>query len=436
MLPFSISRKTSRVLSPMELITLSIIAAFILGYGLVSQRLQHTIISAPMAFTAFGLLLSERGLALIDAHLALEIFHFVAELTLILLLFSDASRISIKLLRKEHIIPIRLLAIGLPLTAILGTLLALLMPFGFSFWEAAILAVILAPTDAALGQAVVSLPIVPIRIRQALNVESGLNDGLALPLLLLCIFLAGMPEEGQVGFWLQFASFQLVLGPIVGVAVAYLGGKLITWAERNHYISSAFIRLSGLGLALLAFSAAELVGGNGFIAAFCAGLTLGNTARNICNSLYEFAEAEGQLLTLLTFMFFGSIMLVPALEHLNPTILIYGVLSLTIVRILPVALSLIGLGLNFGSVLFIGWFGPRGVASILYVLLLLEESSVAGQNSIVNVVVITVFLSIIAHGVSAIPLSKTYSKRLDSAKHKEHEEVTEMPVRLPFRDMK
>ena len=417
----------------METFTLGIIATFILGYGLVSQSLQRTIISAPMAFTAFGLLLSERGLALIDAHLALEIFHFVAELTLILLLFSDASRINLKLLRKEHTIPIRLLAIGLPLTIILGTILALLMPLGFSFWEATILAVILAPTDAALGQAVVSLPIVPIRIRQALNVESGLNDGLALPLLLLFIFLASMSGEEQVGFWLQFASLQLILGPIVGVAVAYLGGQLITWAERNHFISSAFIRLSGLGLALLAFSAAELVGGNGFIAAFCAGLTLGNTARNICSSLYEFAEAEGQLLTLLTFMFFGSIMLVPALEHINLNTLIYGFLSLTVIRMLPATLSLIGLGLRFESILFLGWFGPRGVASILYVLLLLEENHFANQNNIADVVVITVLLSIIAHGVSAIPLSKSYSERLDSAKHKEYEEVTEMPVRLPFR---
>ncbi len=416
----------------MEVLTLSIIATFILVYGLISQSLQRTIISAPMSFTIFGLLLSEKGLALIDAHLTLEIFHFVAELTLILLLFSDASRISLKLLCKEHTIPIRLLAIGLPLTIVLGTLLALLMPFGFGFWEAAILAIILAPTDAALGQAVVSLPIVPVRIRQALNVESGLNDGLALPLLLLCISLTSMPEEEQVGFWLQFISLQLICGPAVGVAIGYFGGKLITQAEHNHSISSAFIRLSGLGLAVLAFSAAELVGGNGFIAAFCAGLTLGNTARNICSSLYEFAEAEGQLLTLLTFMFFGAIMLVPALEHLNPITLVYGLLSLTIIRMLPVTLSLIGVGLRFESILFLGWFGPRGVASILYVLLLLAESNITGQDIIVNIVVITVLISIIAHGVSAIPLSKNYSKRLEDTKHKEHKEIDEMPVRLPY----
>ena len=417
----------------MTIIALSAISTFILGYGLISQRLQRTSISGPMAFSAFGLLLSEKGLVAINTHLAPEIFHFLAEITLILLLFSDASRINLRLLNKGYSIPIRLLVIGLPLTAILGILLALALPFGFSFWEAAILAVILAPTDAALGQAVVSLPIVPVRIRQALNVESGLNDGLALPLLLLCISLAGMPE-GEVSFWLRFIGFQLIFGPIVGVVIGYLGGKLIIQAERHHYISAAFIRLSGLGLAILAFSAAELVGGNGFIAAFCAGLTLGNTARNICSSLYEFAEAEGQLLTLLTFMFFGALMLVPALEQLNPTILIYGLLSLTIIRMLPVTLSLIGLGLRWESILFLGWFGPRGVASILYVLLLVEENSIINQDIIVNIVVLTVLLSIIAHGVSAIPLSKSYSKRLDQ-KHKEHKKVTEMPVRLPFRNM-
>ena len=418
----------------MEILTLTTISTFILIYGVVSQRLQSTIISGPMAFTAFGLLLSENSLGLIHSESILEIFHFVAEITLILLLFSDASRIDLKLLRKKHIIPIRLLTIGLPLTIVLGTLLALAMPFGFSFWEAAILAIILAPTDAALGQAVVSLPIVPVRIRQALNVESGLNDGLALPFLLLCVFLAGMPEENQLSFWLRFASFQMIFGPIVGILVGYLGGRLILWAEKNHSISASFIRLSGLALALLAFSSAELVGGNGFIAAFCAGLTLGNTARDICKSVYEFAEAEGQLLTLLTFMFFGAVMLMPGLEHLNTNIIIYGLLSLTVIRMLPVAISLLGINLRLESIFFLGWFGPRGVASIIYLLLVLENSSIVTHVSIINTVVVTVFISIMAHGITAIPLSKAYGKRLSYPRYKENQRVAEMPIRLPFKN--
>jgi NhaP-type Na+/H+ or K+/H+ antiporter len=294
---------------PVDTSAFAVIALFILTFGLVSGRIQKTIISPPMVFVLFGLLVSKRVLGLIEVGAENEFIQTLAELTLVLVLFTDASRINLRLLRREHDLPIRLLSIGLPLTIISGALLAGLIFNVLTLWEAFVLGVILAPTDAALGQAVVSLPKVPVRIRQALNVESGLNDGIALPFLLLFLSLAGAAQQTQpAAYWVRFALMQLLLGPLVGIVVGYFGGKLVVRGTQSGWITHSFQDLSALGLSVLAFALAELVGGNGFIAAFSAGLIMGNTSRSICTCLFEFGEAQGQLLTLLTLMIYGAVM--------------------------------------------------------------------------------------------------------------------------------
>ena len=419
----------------METVTFALVALFILGFGVISGRIQKTVITPPMVFVAFGLLISNRVLGLVEPEIENEFINTVAELTLILILFTDASRIDLKLLRREHDIPIRLLAIGLPLTMLLGAILAALFFDFMNFWEAMVLAIILAPTDAALGQAVVSSPRVPVRIRQALNVESGLNDGIALPFLLFFISLAGAAEEtASTGFWLTFAAGQIILGPIVGIIVGYFGGQLVGWAERKEWMAESFQKLVALGLSLLAFALAEIIGGNGFIAAFCAGLTLGNAFRQVCGRLYEFAEAEGQLLTLVTFMIYGAVMVLPAFDQISWSIILYALLSLTIVRIAPVALSLIGLHLHVDTLLFLGWFGPRGIASILYGLLILEEVALNGRAEIFTIMIITVLMSIFVHGLTAWPGANWYGARTEAMQDQpdmpELMSVTEMPVRL------
>ncbi|MEM7030222.1 MAG: cation:proton antiporter, partial [Chloroflexota bacterium] len=286
-----------------------------------------------------------------------------------------------------------------------------------------------------LGQAVVSSPRVPIRIRQALNVESGLNDGIALPILLFFVSIAGAQEAtGDAAYWIQFAALQIILGPIVGAGVGYLGGKLIAWAEKHNWVSASFQRLVALGLALLAFALAELVGGNGFIAAFCAGMTLGNLFRNVCGHLHEFAEAEGQLLTLLTFMFYGAVMLPPAFALFSWQIVVYAILSLTLIRMVPTAISLLGMGLRWRTTLFLGWFGPRGIASILYCLLILEAAELAGRDTMYSIIMITVLMSIFAHGLTAVPWSNWYGAHAEANKGDtsmpELDSVSEMPTRL------
>lgn len=424
----------------MNNLTFAIIAAFILAFGAVSNRLTRTVITAPMVFVAFGVLLGAKGLGLVSVATENTLVHFIAELTLIMVLFTDASRINLKQLLREHRIPMRLLSFGLPLTMVLGTLVGLLLFPAWSVWEALVLAIILAPTDAALGQVVVSSKLVPVRIRQALNVESGLNDGLALPVLLFFVCLAGATGAGHgesTDNWLRFALMQVTLGPLVGVAVGYAGARLVSWGERSGWMSKPFQELSALGLALLSFALAELVGGNGFIAAFCAGLALGNTSRHLCESLYEFAEAEGQLLTLLTFLIFGAIMVPPALHEVNGAVVLYALLSLTAVRMLPVSLALIGLKLKPATHLFVGWFGPRGIASILYGLLILEQVGLARREELFSITVLVVFGSVVVHGVSAWPAVNGYASRMKAAKdgrRPEHMVVPEMPLRLSSRD--
>ena len=418
----------------METPVLVLVALCILVFGVLSRRAESSILTPPIFFVAVGFSVAWFGGTHLEApeHMV----HTLAEITLVLVLFTDASRIRLASLRKSHALPVRLLLVGLPLTIGLGTLAATGLFPHFTIWEAALLASILAPTDAALGQAVVSSPKVPIRIRQALNVESGLNDGIALPLVL--VFLStcssALPGLGGTEYWLRFAAMQVTLGPLVGVLVGYFGAKIIVAADRREWMNETFQHLSSLGLALLAFAAAEMVHGNGFIAAFVAGLALGNTMpKSLRRGLYEFAEAEGQLLTLLVFLVFGATM-VPSLVGLGWQPWIYGVLSLTVIRMVPVALSLIGAGVRKETVLFIGWFGPRGIASILFGLLVVNASQLVERELIFATVVATVLMSVVAHGITAFPGAGWYSRRLEALDHEdmaEHQPVPEMHVELP-----
>lgn len=420
----------------MDLAFLIAVAGVLLLFGAISRRAERSPLTPPLAFVGVGLALSPVGLGWLDLSPSNEVIHGLAELTLVLVLFMDAVRIELSCLRREGNLPLRLLAIGLPLTIVLGAAGAVAIFPGLGLAAAFLLAAILAPTDAALGQSVISSPRVPVRIRQALNVESGLNDGIALPIVLMLASLAALNgETNSLAYWLRFVGLQLLGGPLIGLAVGYLGGWLVLRATQSGWMNAPFQRLSGLGLALLAFAGAESVGGNGFIAAFIAGLTLGNTARGVCDSLYQFGEAEGQLLTLLVFLIFGAVMVPAALAHAGAEALVYALLSLTLIRMLPVALSLLGSGLRPASYAFIGWFGPRGLASILFVLVVLEAGRLEAGALLETVVVLTVLLSTLLHGVSAYPLARRYGAHVElTGEAPEHEPVTELPVRVQHSD--
>lgn len=415
----------------MDLELIVALTAVFLIYSLVSGKLSGTIVTAPLLFVVIGFAVGPGGFGVAMINAEHGAIHLVAELTLILVLFTDAARIDLGRVRRDHNLPSRMLLIGLPLTMLFGALVAAFLFPAFSFWEAALLAALLAPTDAALGQAVVSDKIVPVRIRQTINIESGLNDGIALPVVLLLAAVASAHfDVSDSGRWLQFGLLQVTLGPLVGVVVGFAGARLIDTSAAKLWMGQSSQGIAILALAIFSYALAELVGGNGFIATFVAGMIFGNTIRNACTFLFEFMETEGQLLMLLTFFIFGIALLPEGLEHATPLMFVYALLSLTVIRMLPIAVSLLGAGLRPPSWLFLGWFGPRGLASILFVLLILEESQLPHRHEILAVTMITVALSVLLHGISAAPYAKFYGRL--AARMGECEEtqvVTDLPLR-------
>ena len=412
------------------MVDLMVLAAVVFAFGLVSRRLEGTVLTAPLVFVAAGFVLGPAGLGVAEFALDEHTVLLLGEIALAIVLFTDAARTNLSALRQNEALPLRLLGLGMPLTIALGTVVAALLLTDLTIWEAAIVGTVLAPTDAALGQAVVSNPRVPVRMRQALNVEAGLNDGLSVPFLALFLTLAVAGEERlSASSWVRFALEQVGFGVLVGVGVGLLGGWLVSQASRRGWIDESFQRLSLLALALIAWALADTSGGNGFIAAFVGGLVIGPTVERLGERLIRFTEAEGQLLNLSVFFIFG-VLVAGLVGSLIWTTILYALLSLTVIRMLPVALSLIGTRLRGVSVLFAGWFGPRGLASIVLGLVVVEEAPLlAGRDEIEVVVTLTVLLSVLLHGVTAAPLSAAYARRVEamSADVPEKREALEVP---------
>ena len=420
----------------MESIEPLVILISILLIAGVSRRIRHTVVTLPILYVLFGLGVGLLFKDQIKVFRNAELVEVIAGLTLTLMLATDASRITIHRLFRYHDLPLRLLAIGVPLAIGLGAVLAALLFGELGIWGAAVLGVILAPTDASVAENVMENPKVPMRIRQALNVESSLNDGVALPFLLLFLSLAVSNEVGiGSGYYLRFATEKIVFGILAGVATGYLAARYIHWGLESGWMSDRFRKICWLALVILTFWVAEQFNGNGYIAAFCFGITSGNTlSKRESESLYQYAEVENALLMLVTYIIFGMVMLPRALEYIDLTIVLYAVLSLTVVRMLPVAISMLGAKLRGTTILFLGWFGPRGIASILYVLTVLGTDDIAGRETIYAVAMITVFFSVMAHGISAAPLANWYGERMVKLDEKgladaETASVPEMPTR-------
>ncbi|WP_405594191.1 cation:proton antiporter [Streptomyces sp. NBC_01092] len=386
------------------------------AYALGSRRLSTTPISSAMVFVGAGILIGPAVLDIVDlAHDTAPIVALL-EVTLALVLFSDAMTVRRQDLRTGGFLPERLLGIGLPLSIGAGWLLAWPLLPGLTMWELALVGAILAPTDAALGKTAITHPRVPALVRHGLNVESGLNDGMVLPCFLL--FLAAIPgthyaEEGVVGiFWRA-----LVLSTALGLLVGWIGGRLLQWSRAKGWITPEWRHVYLPAVAAGAYELAVVTEGSGFIAAWVAGFACGfalrrhriGSEKGQPDHTSEFTENLGGLLAAISLLIFGAVLLGPALEHVSWRIILYAILSLTVVRMLPVALSLAGSGLRLPTVAYIGWFGPRGLASVVLALLVVEEH-VPGVELLGQVVAITVGLSVLLHGVSAVSLAERYGR--------------------------
>lgn len=391
----------------MPLLTIYLTLIFI--YALISARLERTIITAPILFTLAGIAAVVLVPELTARELDAKLFLHVAEIGLVLLLFTDASKTNLAVLRSIRELPTRLLSAGMLLTIALGALLAWVIFPQISIWEAGIIAAILAPTDAGLGQVIVNDARVPVKVRQGLNVEAGLNDGLSVPFLLFFISLETSVSGASL---MQFIGEQLVLGALIGGVIGLLGGWLIGVAVRRNWISPSWQQLGVVALPLLCLLVSREYDASMFIAAFVAGLTVQVGYKSVGKHSVEFSEEWGQLLNLAVFMLFGLIV-AREFNQISLDHLLYAVLSLTVIRMVPVAISLLGSGFSKPTILFIGWFGPRGLASIVLGLVYLHEIDAGVEQVVPIVVVATVLLSVFAHGLSALPLIKCYSAHVN-----------------------
>jgi NhaP-type Na+/H+ or K+/H+ antiporter len=386
---------------------LATVAAAVFLWGTTSARLERADVTGPIVFALVGYLLVETGL--VSGAAEPETVLPLVEIALVWVLFSDAARVPLRDLRADAGRCVRLLALGLPLTVVAGWVLAAWLLPGLGGWLALLVGAALAPTDAALGAPVVTNPSVPARVRRLITVESGLNDGIVTPVVFVALAGAVSAEGLANAPGPAAALLDLVIGAAVGGAVGAVGGRLLREARIRGWAAEELSGIAVLGLAAAAYAAALVAQGNGFVAAFCGGLTFGATAGRRGRAELAFTEQAGSLLGLIVWLAFGAIAVPVLLEHAGWTTLLYAVLSLTVIRMVPVAVAMLGAGMDARTVLFVGWFGPRGLASLVFALITLEELGPAADD-VVAVITGTVLLSVVVHGISAAPLAARYGR--------------------------
>lgn len=393
-----------------ELVILGVLVC-IIAYSLLTKTLSKSILTLPIIFVAIGYACAPITQTLGPTEELRGSARLLAEITLVLILFADASHVRFTQLKSTFTIPLRMLIFGLPGSIAFGAFVVFFIFPSGGFALALLTAALLSPTDAAIGQSVVSSAQVPERLRQSINVEGGLNDGLVLPFILLGAILASTDMNETDGLALT-AGTQVVLGPIVGIAVGWIVARLLDYAQQRDWIVESAQGIVFLSTALVSFSASILVGGNGFIAAFVSGAVFGNTYRHDLHFINEFMEGAGQLLTMAAFLVFGALMLPDGLAHFSWSTVLVSISFLTVVRMVPIFLALVGTGLAMREKLFLGWFGPRGLASILFTLIIMDEFDLPNEEELLACVSLTVALSVLLHGVTAAPLAKRIGRAI------------------------
>ncbi len=414
--------------------TIAIVAIVVAAISLFRERLRTLPLTTPMLFVFAGMLLAPEALGVFDVEVDDELIAFTAELTLALLLFSDAARIDTTTASTTLTLPARLLGIGLPLSIAMGTVVTALLLTDLTWAEAALVAAILAPTDAALGEAVVANPAVPAKIRQALNVESGLNDGLVVPVIAVFSVLAADSELEGAGTLIGEALLEIAIAVAVGIFAASMLAMIIPRVTRRAWTDAEGFRIVALGIGIGAFAGSIALGGNGFVAAFVCGLVVRRLMGEQITKHAELAEDVSQIGAAVVFLLFGALMVWPALEHISPLIALCALGTLTVGRMLPVWIALIGTHLQRPTIWFLGWFGPRGLASMLFGLLLLTDSEVDRPDQLFAIITLVVLTSVVLHGVTASPGAQRYGQWFDDMSDgddamSEAEPVAESPLR-------
>lgn len=396
----------------MSELSIIVVIAVLVAYGLASRWLERHSITAAMAMVTVGYLLGADVLGIGDFDSISTAALHLAEYTLALMLFWDAARIDLRELVRSFGVPARLLGIGLPVLLLLGFGLAVVLLPGLGLIGAALVAVMLAPTDAALGEVVVSDERIPVHVRQGLDVESGLNDGLAVPLFLVLTDLALDPGAAQAGAVLTKFAAQIGIGALVGAGIGGLGGLLLSTAVGKQLTSRSWGQVVVALLSVSCFLVADSLGGSGFIAAFLGGMAYGVTMRSAERKLLSLTGYAGTMLSGFSFLLLGATLVPLALERATPAVWVYALLSLVVLRPLAVWFATMNGGELRPTVLLMGWFGPRGLATVVFSLLLLE-SAPPQAAAIATVAIIGATLSVFAHGVTARPFVGAYAGWLE-----------------------
>ena len=396
---------------------LTIFVVFAFLYSAISGGISRTVITGPMIFTAFGLIIGPLGLGIFTPDISDQTLRSLADLTLALMLYVEAAHADFGVLKRSFQIPQRMLLIGLPLNILLGIGIGIFIFKGLAIFEIAILATMLAATDAALGKAVVTNETIPANIREGLNVESGLNDGICVPVLFVFIALAtgSGAEEGGIVLALKLVLREIGIGIAVGLVLTFLAAWVLKKCWQYGWISEVWKQVPLVALAIACFATAQSAHGSGYIAAFVGGLLFGSMVKESKNELLLAAEGTGEAFALITWVFFGSAVFGQALGNFSWEVILYALLSLTVIRILSIFLSLTGTGERTESKLFLAWFGPRGLASVVFAIIVLN-SGVAAAGTLAMTVVCTVSMSIFAHGLSANPLADALGARIKRLK--------------------
>lgn len=394
-------------------VELAVLAVFAFLYSTVAGALEKTPLTGPILFTICGLVFGPLGLGWFQADITVDELKYLADLTLALILFIDAANADLSVLRRSFRIPGRMLVFGLPGVIALGFVFGILFFDGLTWAEVAILATMLAATDAALGKAVVANKAVPADVREGLNVESGLNDGLCVPILFLFIALAQgtTGEGGSTALAIRLVLQEVGIGMLVGLGMTAIGVGLIRFAWRRGWLNEIWMQLPVITLSVACFTVAQSLHGSGYIAAFVGGMLFGSLAKESTHRLVLAAEGTAEILAMITWVAFGTAVLGYAFDYFSWQVVLYAVLSLTVIRMLPIFVSLSGTGETRESKLFLGWFGPRGLASVVFAVIVLNHD-LPGAKLMAVVVICTVFLSVILHGISANPLASLFARRV------------------------
>ena len=413
-----------------------VLSALVVVYALAAARIEYLHVTGPIVFVAVGFVLGSGGVSAVELGPGSEIVRVTTAVTLSLLLFSDAASIRLRMLAHDAGLITRLLLIGLPLAVALGTGMAWLILPAMGAGIAALLASILAPTDLSLGLAMFKNPRVPSLVRGAINVESGLNDGIVAPIVTLFLGIA-IAEFEHLTHPLVEAVVEIGIGLGVGGAIGLVGGLLVRHSQQAKWSTASSRQFAVLALVALAYTVAVTAGGNGFIAAFVGGLIFGFMAREVAHGSVQLSERLGTLLTFGVWFVFGA-SVAPTIisDGLTWRPILYALLSLTLIRMLPVALSLLGKKLHLSTLVFVGWFGPRGLASVVFLIMALQGFDKAGMDTTLLATTAgwTILLSVVLHGVSAGPVAAWYATRAQRFRPNspELEPSSQVPVRHGF----